>query len=179
MGIFSGIKDARANFGSNYVKQGHYVAFVRRVKLAQNRRDEWFVAMEMIIMSCMDAMGEPTPHVPGETCSRLFCNYGKGKDYFLPNIKAMVSTLMDVPVEEVEEEACDLICSEDQPMAGMFVEMQNRGTVTQDGGPFTLVKFTKTLTPSEVLGKVNSDVIEKHLTKEEQDYFASQLNEDS
>ena len=181
MGMFSGIKDAKANFGSNYEREGQYLMMIRRVKLGQNRGKEWFVAVEKVCLDMIDPGKEPKPHTVGEQCSHLLCDYGPSKDSFLPNYKAMIMGVMGVTETDVDEETCDLITSDEQPLAGMIVQMQNHNIVTKKGTDFTKIRYVRGLSFTEAAEKIDSAVLEKHLTKEEMDFFLENLaleNED-
>ena len=179
MGMFKNVKNAKANFGANYEREGKYIMFVRRVKLDQNKDEDWFVAVEKVCVACIDPMDEPKPHRPGEQCSHLFCNYGKGKASFLANFKGMIMQVFDVPEDEIDEEACDLITSDEQPMAGMFVEMQNKQVTTKAGGPFTRIKYLRSIPVEEIAEDVKRESLEACLTKDELQYFDERVKKSS
>lgn len=176
--MFKNVKDARANFGANYEREGNYIMFVRRVKLDKNRNDDWFVAVEKIAIECINPGNETKPHRVGEQLSHLLCNYGKAKDSFLPNYKAMIMSVFDVPEEEVDEDACDLVTSDEQPMAGMFLEMQNKNVVTKEGNDFTRIKYVRSIPLSEIAERVDMEVLKKCLTRDEVNYFEKKLAEE-
>jgi len=178
MGMFKNVKDAKANFGANYEREGNYIMFVRRVKLDKNRNDEWFVAVEKVAIECINPGAEPKPHRVGEQCSHLLCNYGKGKDSFLPNYKALIMNVFDVPEDEVDEDACDLVTSDDQPMAGIFLEMQNKNVVTKEGKDFTRIKYIRAIPLSEIAERVDMEVLKKCLTRDEVAYYEAKLTEE-
>lgn len=179
MGMFSGVKEAKPNFGANYERPGKYIMFIRRVKLDKNRNQDWFVAVEKTSIECLDALDEPKPHRPGEQCSHLLPNYGPGKPNFLPNFKAMIMNVFEVPEEDIDEDACDVITDETQPMAGLFVEMQNIGITTKKGDPFTKIKYVRSIPRAEIAAKVNRDILARAMSEEELAYFDAKLAEES
>ena len=175
-GMFRGVKDAKSNFGANYEREGHYIMFVRRVKVDQNRSKEWFVAVEKVCIECIDPGDEPKPHRPGEQCSQLFCNYGKGKDNFLPNLKAMIMNVFEEPEEEIDEDDCEALCSDQQPMACMFIEMQNKQVTTREGNPFTRIKYIRSIPYEEIMeSDERVETISKFLSKDELAFIEKQM----
>jgi hypothetical protein len=167
MGLFKGINKVRANFGANYERGGHYLMFIRRVKKDSNRHDEDFVAVEKVCLKVISPLNEPNPHHVGESCTHLMADYGPGKDYFLPNLKAMLSRVFGVPDSEVTEESMELVVGDGQPMAGLIVEMQNQQFLTKEKKERVNRTYIRTLTKEEAEEQIGRDVIEKHLTKEE------------
>ena len=168
--VFSGVGEAKANFGANYEREGHYYMFIRRIKLDKTRKGVEFVAVEKVCLKCINVEGVPDPHRVGEQLSHLLMS---DKDPFLGNIKAMISNIMGVNSDEVDEEACDLVVGDDQPLSCRVVEMQNKMIRTKpkpnarDGTPFTLVSYKRTLTADEVLAAIEPEVLQQFLSKEE------------
>lgn len=177
MGMFKNVKDAKANFGANYEREGHYIMFVRRVKQDQNKDKDWFVAVEKVTMKCFDPYDEPKPHKPGEQCSHLLCNYGKGKPNFLPNFKAMVANVFDIPEEDIDEDASDLIISDEQPMACMFIEMQNKTILTKEKRDFTRIKYLRAVPYEEALELIGEETMTQYLTKDELAFIAGKMED--
>ena len=178
--MFKGVREAKANFGANYEREGKYVMFLRRVKMDKNRKNEWFIAMEKVCIQCLDPKDEPKPHKPGESLSHLFRNYGNGKDFFLPEFKAMIMNVMDVSETEIDEDACDVICSEEQPLAYLFLEMDNMTITTREKQiPITKVRYIRSIPYSEILESEEClKAINKFLSKDEIAFIEKAVDEE-
>jgi len=169
-GLFSGVGEAKANFGANYEREGHYYMFIRRIKRDCTRKGVEFVAVEKVCLKVINSEGIPEAHRVGEHLSHLLMS---DKDSFLGNIKAMISSIMGVSPDMVDEEACELVVSDDQPLSCRVVEMQNKLIRTRpkpnapQGTPFTLISYKRTLTPDEIIASIPVEDLEQHLSKQE------------
>jgi hypothetical protein len=164
MGLFEGIKDAKASRGANYVRAGNYLVVINRVKLDKTRKNIAFVAIEMTNLVTLSEDPADKPHRPGEHMSHLLMS---DKDSWLGNFKAFISNVMGVPEDEVDEAACEQVTGKDQPLAGLIVEMQNKIIETKEKKPFTLVNYVRALEPEEAKSLIPAEVLDKFLTKEE------------
>jgi len=169
MGLFDGIKDAKASRGANYVKAGHYLVLIRRVKQDKTRKGDDFVAIEMVNLVTLAEDPAEQAHRPGEQMSQLLM---RKNDSFLPNFKAFVSNVMAVEESQVGEEEAMEVVSDEQPLSGRVVELQNKIVMTKKDTPFTLVNYVRSLDAEEIKEKIPADVIEKFLTAEEQERLA-------
>ena len=167
MGLFSGVGSAKANFGANYEREGHYYMFIRAIKKDKNRNNVEFVAVEKVCLKVINVEGVAEPHRVGEQLSHLLMS---DKDPFLGNIKAMVSSVMGCNPDEVDEDACDVIVGDSQPMSCRVVEMQNKMIMTkpkpgmQVGTPFTLVGYKRSLTADEVRAAIPMETLQQFLS---------------
>lgn len=164
MGLFSGVNNARPNMGSNYARTGHYLALIRRVKQDKTRKGVEFIAVEMVNLKTLSASPNEEPHRVGEQFSWLVMG---DKDSFSGNVKAFIMNVAGVREDQVGEEECVAIVSEQQPFGGLIVEMNNRLIQTKAGKPFTLVNFVRTLPPDEVRTLISQETLEQCLTKAE------------
>jgi len=163
-GLFSGVGNAKANFGANYEREGHYLMFIRRIKRDKTRKDIEFVAVEKVCMGILNIEGIKFPHRIGEQLSHLLMS---DKDPFLGNMKAMIANIMGAGPEEVNEEACDRIVGDDQPMSCRIVECQNRVIQTKKGDDFTLINYRRTLSVDEIKAAIPIETLTKFLSKQE------------
>lgn len=159
---FAGISAAKASRNSEYFRAGRYLTYIRSFKATTNRARMPIVLFEMTIVSVLDATAaasEPKgAHNVGESVTWLM---QLAKDATLPNLKAAIKAITGVPEEEVTEEFCDQLSSANQPMAGFFVEWDNRVITTKSKGtPFTQVKARRRWSAAEVNEGVPKAVLE-------------------
>lgn len=167
--LFTGVEEAKASTDSNYVRAGHYLARIDRVKADKTRPPAMrpFVAVEM---SCLHAfadgelslqhngeewVGVNKWHRPGEGFTDMKM---ADQDPFLGNMKALIAGVMGVDPNQVTEQDCKDVCKADQPLAGMVIEIRARDIVTKNGKPFTKVTYVREY-PAETLQDVLSEDI--------------------
>lgn len=171
-GMFEGIEspDVKASRDSNYMKRGHYLVRIDRVKADQTRKSRPFVAIECTVLHTFadgdgdEFQGDPEQleqqwHRPGDTPSQLLM---ADRDPFLPNIKAFVSQVLAVPAVKVTVAECNKMCSEENPMGGMVAEVNNRVIkLEKTGNPFTKINWVREWKPSEFMKIVKVELLEQ------------------
>jgi hypothetical protein len=170
--MFDGIEspEIKASRDSNYLRRGHYLVRIDRVKSDKTRppKNRPFVAIETTVVHTFadgdgrDLQGQMDQldqqwHKPGDTPSQLLM---ADMDTFLPNIKSFVSNVMAVPESQVTVEACNEMCSEENPLGGMVVEVNNRMIKTTAGNDFTKINWVREWRPSEFSKVVDVDLLE-------------------
>lgn len=158
---FAGISAAKASRDSEYFRAGRYLTYIRGFKASQNRAKVPIVMFELTVVAVLDAAAassEPKgAHRVGESTTWLM---QLTKDATLPNLKAAIKAITGVPEEEVTETFCDQLASANQPLAGLFVEWDNRVITTKaKGQPFTQVKARRRWSAEEVTNGVPKEVL--------------------
>jgi len=152
--LFNGMGDAKPSFAANYLREGHYVARIDRLKADQNRKKRTFLAIEMTVLFVLNN-GEGRGHRAGESCTHMLM---ADQDSFLGNVKAFVSNVLGCTPEEVTEEACVDLCADDQPMRGTLIEVIGVPIVTRQGKPFTRVNYKREVPASELIEVIDTKV---------------------
>lgn len=147
--MFAGIANAKESFEANYFRAGHYLWVIDAIKADKNRKGVPFMAVECTCLHVYDD-NDGQGHKVGESASWLIT---ADKDSFLGNVKSFVAKTLDVSADKVTKDACVALCSEAQPLAGWFVESQNRMITTQAGKLFTKVGW-KGRVPDELVQRV-------------------------
>jgi hypothetical protein len=157
---FAGISAAKASRDSEYFRAGRYLTYIRSFITRANRSKVPVVIFELTVVAVLDpsaAANEPKgAHRVGESVSWLM---QLPKDTTMPNLKAAIKAITGVPEEEVTESFCDALASANQPMAGFFVEWDNRVIKTKKGEPFTQVKARRRWSADEVKQGVPETVL--------------------
>lgn len=175
MGIFDRMGGTKPKQDGNYIQPGNYACRIDRVKLDKNRSGGEFVAVEMTVLHVIGTEEGRQSHKVGESISRLFCDYGPGKDYFLKELKAFLLAAYGAQPDDLDDDAeavkvctdtCDLKL---QPLAGTIVEVSAKNRVGKTGKDFTNVVFKRRISPIAVL----NDIIAEGgvLTKDEKAKF--------
>ncbi|MBL4769462.1 MAG: hypothetical protein JKY94_17450 [Rhodobacteraceae bacterium] len=142
MGIFDGIKGAKASNDSNYITPGDYYLQIDRVKEGETRAKVPFVVFEMTVLfvnkEAANEDGQRVSNEAGESVSWLLMS---GNDMFLPNLKTAIMALMGCAEADVDKESCEQLTSDKQPFAGMITRIKAREITTKAGNPFTKVSF--------------------------------------
>lgn len=134
MGRFSGVKDARMTMGGVYFLAGTYQVEIIKVHMVTSRKREDFFTIEAKILESDNAERKP-----GITCTQMI---KMSQDAALGNIKGFVSAAYDTPAEEVDEEVCELVVDEENPLGGLIVNLECVDITTRDGNPFTLHRWS-------------------------------------
>lgn len=129
MGVFSGIKEARANQGGVYPLPGNYVCEIQSCKIGESRKKEPFFVADLKIIS-----SDNDERKVGTIMSWMAMSSWDG---FEGMVKAFIMGVMGVPEEEIDEDVADSAISEEQPLAGMFVRLQAQNVKTKKGTDFT------------------------------------------
>lgn len=146
---YSKVAEATASQDRNRLsKTGHYVLRVDRVIEGETDVGAPYNVAEFTVMhdyGDMEPFVDPetkatsTPHIPGETGSRYF---DATQNTFAANWKGFMegaggiddealeahAAENDMSVEDAWIEACETVCSEEQPLAGQLVEVTIRMT---------------------------------------------------
>lgn len=149
---FKGIENEKAQRDSEYMRAGRYLACIRLFDTGVNRKKIANVRFETVIVAVLDAQAataEPKgAHAIGHKATWMM---SFGKDGTMPNLKKAIMNCTGVPEEEVTEAFCDQLRSAAQPLAGMFVEFDNRVVSLEDGGLFTVVQLRRRWMKREIL----------------------------
>lgn len=142
MGLFSGIKEAKARNSSEWLAAGHYICRIDRVKVDTNRGGDTGFFVEMTVLKVLArAPGEwdCKTHHAGASVTHLISK--KFPDTFLPNIKAFVASIMAMKPEAITEADVDLIVSDQNPLSGLAVEYSGRMIKTKKNNDFTEISY--------------------------------------
>ena len=119
MGLFGKIAAAKTMNSGTYLKPGHYLARIDAVKLAKNRKQADYVAIEMTCLHTFPDSEKPADgtesHRPGDSMSDVMTSTN---DLFLSKVKTFVAKTLHVRDEEVTEREADLVMSDAQPLKG-------------------------------------------------------------
>jgi hypothetical protein len=145
--IFENIGNAKVSQGDgNYVRPGHYYARLNAVKLTQKFTGEQFLAVEMTVVSVLDD-DEGRGHKVGEDTTHLM---KAASPSFLGNVKAFIAATLGCSPDEVDQNSADRVTSDEQPLAGIVVELVGRQITTKAGKPFTKVTYKREVPPDEL-----------------------------
>lgn len=146
MGVFDGIENASAGYDSNYIRNGRYWARIGTVKVTQNFRREQFLAIELTVVHVLDD-DEGRGHKAGEDIVHLI---KAQSDMFLGNVKQFVSSALGCGPDAVDKNAAEKIVSDEQPLAGIVLNVSGREITTKQGKPFTKVTYGAEVTAEEL-----------------------------
>lgn len=165
MGIFKGINRVKPRVDANYIGPGKYLLRIDKVKVEQTRKREDFFAVEMTVLHVLDDLEGQAAHRVGDGVTWLIKNAGDSADYFLPEISAFVKAVVGedlASMDDEEAESCvDQMVADDQPLAGMLIEVHARHVATQSGGTFTKVAFKRAVPAAEVAETLTDGEIER------------------
>lgn len=175
--LFGGIDSARTSFDSNYMRAGHYLCRIDRIKASTNQGGEPFLATEMTILHCFSdheaVQVGVLAHAAGEQVTDMKM---KKHQSFLGNVRAMIAGLEGMTVEELQQQLgregknvemyMIEVCGAQQPYAGTFVEVYARQIMTRpkpgvpNGTPFTKITYKREVRPSELPGFMPPELLQ-------------------
>jgi hypothetical protein len=142
MGIFDRVseeqvKEAKYFERGNYVKPGRYLVEVLKVKEGTMRppKSIGFFVVEMKVHETSDAKEHPLR-------STMTWMSTADKDAFLGNVKHFIASAGNVTEDEVGIEMCKYAVSEENPLAGIYLQVDAVAIKTKADKDFTKVKFT-------------------------------------
>ena len=132
MGLFEGIENARASGQFRYIKPGRYWSEILAFKKTESPRDKsQGIALEVKVLSVLEGTEESDE--PGAIVSDLYKAAGKGGEFFLSNIKAMVSGILELPEGEITEKLLEQLIEDDAalPSAETAFELTYRTPICE------------------------------------------------
>jgi len=141
MGLFAGINEAKVGQGGVYFLEGIYrVEVLKCFTMTSRKREDLFIVEAKVVESDND------DRKPGMRCSWIV---NMKHDAALGNIKGFIAAMNGIHPsdeeqvdEEVTEEAVEYTVSDDNPLAGMLVDLEAVAITTRAGNPFTLHKWS-------------------------------------
>ena len=137
--LFSGVEDAKASGDWNYELPGTYIERIDSVKLKQSRKRRWYLVFEKTILKVIDD-NDGAGHRPGDVVTHMI---DTSSDYFLGEIKGILSRILKVDADEVGQEECEAITRKAQPLRGIIVQCTNVNRVTKSDKDFTKIKYER------------------------------------
>lgn len=129
MGLFSKIKDAKANQGGVYPLPGNYVCEVLSCKIAQTRKGEDFFVTDLKVIH-----SDVADRKPGCVMSWMAMSSWDG---FAGLVKGFIVGVMGCEEGDVDEDMADTVVGDAQPLVHEYVKMQATNVKTKSGGDFT------------------------------------------
>ncbi len=149
-GIFEGMDGAASSRDSNYVIPSHTLMRINKVKSGITRREEGFFAVEFtVVHDCSPEKYERSKygHLVGEDVTWMAM---AKHDSFLGNVKQFVSSTLGMEDDAIGKDEVNTICGDEQPLAGMVVEIVARNIITRANKDFTKVSFKGEVEQAEV-----------------------------
>ena len=167
MGMFDNIEKTQASSnGGSYVRPGHYLARVDRVKAGVSQQDGGeCVAIEMTVVETLQDGDIPVDsdfnlqtkdawHRPGENVSHLLMAKHAS---FQSNFKAFVANVGGIPEGDINQDHCQKVT--EGLFEGLFVEVRARTVKTRRGTPFTVVGYSREVPPAEINERVDEETL--------------------
>tara|TARA_R110000824_G_scaffold22371_3_gene81981 strand:+ start:1115 stop:1540 length:426 start_codon:yes stop_codon:yes gene_type:complete len=129
MGMFAGVSEVSVRTKNRYLEPGNYTVEISAIKSGRQNQTEkpYFVAELDIVETDNEDF-----HV-GETVTWMTMVHSY-KKYFLEDVKNFVSIVMGADPEEVTEEVCEFVASEDQPLVGKRLAVRTQLMTNQKTG---------------------------------------------
>lgn len=134
MGVFGGIKEAKFSEGGVYVKAGVYKLRITACKqIVTRKKQDAFVAEFLILESS-------NPERPvGSSMSWMVI--AQPDTPWLGNIKQFLMTVLDAKEEDIDEAACEFVCSAENPFKDREVRLSATDIKTKKNADFTKCKY--------------------------------------
>lgn len=152
MSIFDGIDKANVQRDSEFIRPGRYFFRVDSIRSGTTRKGDQFVVFNFTCVHVVDdTAAADEPKGPHRVSDRISWMVMKSWDTFLSTIKSSVKALTGCTEEEVTVEAVNAIIGDQQPLAGMYCELDATTKITRNNGKFTKVAIRRAVEPSELL----------------------------
>ena len=130
---FQKVAGAKGRVNSEYFRAGRYLFYIRKFSWMKSRKDENLVLFECLTVQVLDpsaAAADPKgPHRVGDNatwCINMKFDASPGA------LKAAMRDIFGVSEEDVTEELCLMAAGDTQPLAGLYVEFDNKIIKTMD-----------------------------------------------
>lgn len=153
--LFSGISNAKAGNLSNWVRCGHYLWRIDKVKVSSGHDQSGYLAIEMTCVWSFDENAHTyaangnndlyRPHQPGEQAVHLL---SRKHQSFLGNVKQFVCAVAGLRDEQVDENVLHQIVTQDL-LVGMVVETTAVVQMTRAGKAFTKINYRRKVPAAE------------------------------
>jgi hypothetical protein len=166
---FKGLDTTKPSRDYEYLRAGNYLCRVDEFRFGTNRNKVGYARFGFTVVNVIDptpAASDPKgPHRVGEKVSWVLM---ADNDASAPNLKAALMAIAECPAEEITDAASELMASDAQPLAGLFVMVEARlQKMVKKEGVFTRISIkrrvsgaeVKSLTPPEVLKSLKLDGI--------------------
>ncbi len=138
MGIFDGIEKTTRQYDNNFLRPGRYVLRIERVSSGNSRKGDFWKFEATVLVVLNDEVGQG--HRVGEVVTRL---RPQSQDGALPEFKSLICCVFGCRDEEITAQDCYTTTSENQPLAGMVIEVHARQVETKKSTPERPVFFTR------------------------------------
>lgn len=168
MGVFDGLKSARAMVQNSWYHEGRFLVFVERCVWSTNRKklDQFTIESKVILV--LDAGGYPKmkkikgveqlvqPLRPGLVATHMTTS---DKESFWSNIRSMIGQLLECIAPGTNAEAApdeewpglaEAATGKDQILSRQFVIVNATEKTTKGGNPFTVINYECGITPAQV-----------------------------
>jgi hypothetical protein len=156
---FDKVDGATGSINSEYMRAGRYLVYIKRFISKKSRKDANLALFECIVVEVLDASAaavEPKgPHIVGNNATFVI---DLNKDAGPGALKSALRDILGIPEEDVTSEVCERCAGDSQPLAGLFVEFDNRVIKTKEKGlPFTLCRVRRNWKKIEVESKIPAE----------------------
>jgi hypothetical protein len=131
---FKDVKDAKYSEGGVFFQPGSYLVRVDKVKLGETRKGKGFLVVETTILES-DCPGLKS----GAFCSWMIMEEW---DTYMGYVKHFASVANEIEMDDVDEEGCDLMVSEENPCGGTLLRCVGVNSPGDSGKDFTKVKWS-------------------------------------
>lgn len=177
MGFYDGIeKEQAAGDLGAFVRAGHYLAMIERIRSGQTRENIDFVAVDMRILHVFNDGDTPKVIDPKTGVVTDWIDDPKGQhrvgeqvsvqylakfDSSKRNYKAFIANSVGVSADEVTPAFCAKVESSEL-LSGQVIEMNNRMIETKAKKPFTRVWAVRSVEASEYSEKISEEIAEMY-----------------
>jgi len=153
--MFSGMKGTKPMVNSEYVRPGVYVVIFTGHKQIKNRKGESSVAVDMQVVHVEDS-NDGKGHRLGASIAHVMPNHGPQADYFKQNVVSHIGALAEIDPTEVDDEMCNLVFGETQPLKGTLGILTATNVITKQNKDFTRISY-EPLKASDAMGVLTPD----------------------
>jgi hypothetical protein len=161
--MFSGIKEAKRGFTSNFLRAGKYVLRIDSCQTFDSDNGE-FWKNTFTVLAVID--GGTQPHKVGEVVHVMW-NYGgtaEKHQIFQRNLKKFIGGVLDVSDESIDEANCLRISGQEQAMGGLVTivtghDQPSKKSKDEKGNPkmFTNFSWTPCMDKDEIVAAIGEE----------------------
>jgi len=157
MGLFSKVNGAKMGGDRDHDKPGRYWVLVDGVRQDASYNKIDFMAVDKTVIKVVGEAHEDGHKIGEEAVSLFMAN----SLYFDADVNNFMCAATGVGTNDVTEEDCESVCSEDQPLTGIILESKGKYRKTKKGKIIVVTRFIRAVPPTAVKESLSEEEIER------------------
>lgn len=161
--LFTSVRGKSANKQGNWLKQGQYIAKIQSCKVVESTNNDGveYAILEMRIVKHLDEDAAAAHRIGEEVAYNWSSAHKPTPGNLLAFIGAALDTDVDSLTDDQKEEAIANVFGDEDPLAGMAIEVHAKVIKTKKDNDFTTFSCKGEVLPSTIFKVVDQETIDR------------------